>query len=362
VSGRRSTRGALLGVALVGAGCGGEAGPAQLLVAFDRALPAQAAGVGAGPERRVAVALAVAGPEGGELRVVDDSTGISIEGPFSGLPIAAHAPIFVGTRVVLVGPIGKVSVLDLAGSIEREAPLPDGPSPTTPLTRIDATRVAYASTAGTLHVLDVATGTFEAPRVFGGVPSAAVATRADGATAVGTDAGRVHVFDASGRAAWTHDAGGAIGALAFANDGSLWLGRPGAVERLDATGAVAATRPRSGNVTGLAARGAEVVAWGDDGVVERLDASAAVLTRARTRPEGDANPSAVAAPPVVRADGSIIAADASGRAHWFDASGATRATAELGGTPAPSGVETERGSLVLAVGARIVALQGRADE
>lgn len=343
-------------------GCGGETSPPQLLVAFDRALPARGAGVAAGPERRVAVALAEAGAEGGELRVVDDGTGLPTEGPYPGLPIAAHAPVFVGTRVVLVGPIGKVSVVDLAGAIEREAPLPGGPSPTTPLTRIDATRVAYASTSGALHVLDVATGAFEPTRTFGGVPSAAVASRASGELAVGTDTGRVHVFDSTGREAWTYDAPGAIGALAFADDGSVWLGRAGAVERLTAPGVVAATRARAGNVTGLATRGAELMAWGDDGVVERLAADASVTARARTRPDADPNPPAVAAPPAVLADGSMIVADASGRAHWFDPSGATRATAELGGAPAPSSAETARGTLVLAVGARVVALAGRADE
>jgi hypothetical protein len=350
------------GLALALVACGGEASPPQLLVAFDRALPARGAGVAAGPERRVAVALAEAGAEGGELRVVDDGTGLPTEGPYPGLPIAAHAPVFVGTRMVLVGPIGKVSVVDLAGTIEREAPLPSGPSATTPLTRIDATRVAYASTTGALHVLDVATGSFAPTRTFGGVPSAAVATRASGELAVGTDTGRVYVFDSTGREAWTYDAPGAIGALAFGEDGSVWLGRAGAVERLAAPGAVAATHARAGNVTGLAARGDQIVAWGDDGVVERLAANASVVTRARTRPDADPNPPAVAAPPAVLADGSVIAADASGRAHWFDASGATRATVELGGAPAPSSAETARGTLVLVVGARLVALAGRVDE
>lgn len=343
-------------------GCGGESGSAQLLVAFDRALPARGAGVGAGPQRRVAVALAEAGPEGGELRIVDDGTGIAIEGPFPGLPIAAHAPLFVGTGVALVGPIGKVSVFDLAGQTEREAALPGGPSPTTPLTRIDQNRVAYASTSGDLHVLDVARGVFEDPRRLSGVPSAKVAARPAGNLAVGTDTGRVHVFDATGGAAWTYDAPGAVGALAFAEDGRLWLGRAGAVERIDAPGTVGVTRARVGNVTGLMARGAELVAWGDDGVVERLTLEGVVVTRARTRPDSDANPPAVAAPPAVLDDGSMIVVDASGRAHWFDASGATRATAELGGAPAPSSVQTERGTLVLTVGARVVALAGRADE
>lgn len=317
--------------------CGGEEAT-RILVRWTTTESTALAPPGEGPDRRILLAER----DGGQLRTLDAVTGKALEGPYPLFP-SLHAPVAVGSEVVLVSSIGRIVRANLAGESLASPNLALGR--TGPPVVAPTGEVWVAATSG--RVVSVRGEVLVADATLTGAAETAPAVASDGTAYVATDTGSLVGLSGAGAQVFSAEvpapaSGPSVSASRVA------VGALDGVVVYERSGATAFKVPRAARVTGTLFVGDELLAYGEDGKLERYDHAGALIS------------SYSAGPPIygpVRAmpSGKIALVDSTGKLHRVDREGAAEIL-DLGGEVGRQAAVTELGWLVLSVGNEVRAI------
>lgn len=347
---------AIAALALLGAGCGKTEAVERVVELWHYDFPSAAAPPGVGPEHRALGGTKEATGSTGRLVTLDQLTGLPVEGPHMDIPLTDHAPVMVGSTVVLVTKIGTVVGLDLAGQTRFMKPPLGGPGQTGPLLVV-GTEVRFGTADGLVVALDGASGDERWHAAVSDPVLSRVAAGPDGRTYATTDLGRVVGFDGSGQLVFDQTVAAPAGAPAVTGAGEIAVGAADGVVLFTANGTQKWKHPRAARVVATRALGNDVLAWGEDGIFERLSEGGAVKLSFRSRPMTDPNPPPFYAEPVTLPNDAFGLLDASGKAHLVDASGAERASLSASMDILPEVAVSDFTSLIVADKSSLRAIQ-----
>lgn len=280
-------------------------------------LPTKAAPPGIGAERRALIATSEAGGNTGTFVTLDQSGGLPIEGPFTGIPLTDHAPVMIGTTVFVVTKIGSIVALDLAGQTKfMKAPI-GGPAQTSPLLAV-GDELRYGTASGLVVALDAATGDVRWQAALNDPVLNRPAAGPSGRTYAGTDLGRVVGLDGTGQIVFDQNVAAPAGACAVLPSGDVAIAAGDGLSLFSPSGTLKWKHPRAARVVGATALGDDVLAYGEDGLFERLDVGGNVKLSFRSRPASDMNPPPFYAAPLPLPKDGFGLLDGNGTAHLID--------------------------------------------
>jgi hypothetical protein len=317
--------------------------------------PAALAPPTTGPERRVIALLSAADANGsGEQVNLEESTGrvISGEGPFTGVPLTEHAPLVLGTTVLVTTKlVGKVVSLGLNG--QTEATGAHGYGTTAPLAAAPDGTARIASTAGSVAAVRPADAGENWSHAVTGAITSAPAIGPDGTTYVATDTGHLLSIGPTGAAGFDLALHGFASGPSVLASGAIAVGEIDGLRVVSGAGQPLAAHARKARVVGTKPRAAGgFLAWGEDGLLESLDDDGAVGFSFAT----DAA-SPIYVPPVELTDGKIALIDSAGIAYLVNSKGVAEAKLSLGSEPLHEiAVGPETGSVFVALGSKLEAL------
>ena len=335
--------------------CGGDPIESRLEERWRYEAEATTSPPGLGPEERVVVALTGAGADGaGAVVTVNERGPQVVEGPLLGLALSAPtAPVFVGTRVLYLSPIGRVLQVDLAGQELANLSLSQGPSTPSAFTR-QGTQLASATSTGQLVVVEGSEASVLRRIELASVPTSPPIFGPEQSLYVATDDGQVRGFDSAGEVIFRANLSGLASGPSLRSDGVVVAGDASGVSAFSANGAPVFQRPRPARVVGtLPLDAGQILAYGEDGAVERLSETGELVWRFQT---AETNPPPVYLPPLVLSDGYVVVFDDSGRAHLVSPEGVGLASLELGQRPSGPAVVGSTGLIFVSVGKTLRAL------
>lgn len=347
---------AIAALALLGVGCGKSEAVERVVELWHYDFPTAAAPPGIGPEHRTLGGVKEATGSTGRFVTLDQLTGLPVEGPYMDIPLTDHAPVMVGSTIILITKIGTIVGLDLAGQTRFMKPPIGGPGQTGPLLAVGA-EVRFGTADGLVVALDGATGDERWHAAVSDPVLTRVAAGPDGRTYATTDLGRVVGFDGSGQLVFDQTVPAPAGAPAVTSAGDIAVGSADGVVLFTANGTQKWKHPRAARVVATRALGNDVLAWGEDGIFERLSDGGAVKLSFRSRPMTDPNPPPFYAEPVTLGSDAFGLLDASGMAHLVDAAGQERASLSASMDILPEVAVSDFTSLIVADKSSLRAIQ-----
>ena len=347
---------AIAALALLGVGCGKSEAVERVVELWHYDFPTAAAPPGIGPEHRTLGGVKEATGSTGRFVTLDQLTGLPVEGPYMDIPLTDHAPVMVGSTIILITKIGTIVGLDLAGQTRFMKPPIGGPGQTGPLLAVGA-EVRFGTADGLVVALDGATGDERWHAAVSDPVLTRVAAGPDGRTYATTDLGRVVGFDGSGQLVFDQTVPAPAGAPAVTGAGDIAVGSADGVVLFTANGTQKWKHPRAARVVATKALGNDVLASGEDGIFDRQSDGGAVKLSFRSRPMTDPNPPPFYAEPVTLGSDAFGLLDASGMAHLVDAAGQERASLSASMDILPEVAVSDFTSLIVADKSSLRAIQ-----